>query len=74
MCVDLPEGWIAHLGGPCPVPLNSRPGVMFRDGMKIDNPEETPTAGEWIFEGGKSLWDHLPGRADIIAYCPETVA
>ena len=27
-------GWIKHDGGPCPVPLDSSPAVMFRDGEK----------------------------------------
>lgn len=30
---DLPEGYLPHDGGPCPVPLDSRPGVMFADGV-----------------------------------------
>lgn len=26
------EGWIEHDGGPCPVPLDSRPGVILENG------------------------------------------
>ena len=28
----LADGWIKHDGGPCPVPLDSRPGVMLHNG------------------------------------------
>jgi hypothetical protein len=27
---EIPEGFKPHDGGPCPVPLDSRPGVMIR--------------------------------------------
>ncbi len=28
---EIPEGWIAHDGGPCPVAPESKPGVMSRN-------------------------------------------
>lgn len=61
------EGWIEHDGGPCPVPLDSRPGVMFGDGH-IEAPGGH-TAGHRLV----GYWTHhFPPREHIIAYKPET--
>lgn len=60
--VDLPEGWIRHDGGPCPVPPGSQVSVIYRDGER-----DTMFA---IDLG----WAHLPDyhpEHDIIAYKPE---
>ena len=38
----LADGWIKHDGGPCPVPLDSRPLVMFRDGFGVDDYPDAP--------------------------------
>jgi hypothetical protein len=65
------DGWIEHDGGECPVALDSRPLVLFRDGMGIVDQEDAPMAREWIFESVPCLWVHKPGPADIIAYRPE---
>lgn len=27
---QIEAGWVEHDGGPCPVPLDSKPGVIFR--------------------------------------------
>ena len=69
----LADGWITHDGGPCPVPLDSRPLVMFRDGFGVDDYPDAPTAGEWLFANHKQnlwTWSRL-GPADIIAYKQE---
>jgi hypothetical protein len=57
------EGWIEHDGGPCPVPLDSRPIYMMRDGV-IDR-SQLGTAASLI-------WDNrVPECDQIIAYKPE---
>lgn len=61
----LEPGWLPHDGSGCPVPLQSKPGVMFRS--------------RWSSEMGlrpAESWDHCwewttPGALDIIAYQPE---
>lgn len=67
--VEIPEGWIAHDGGPCPVPLRSRPQVMFRDGTIRDRPGVADTASRYI-----GVWDNWrwlgPPHTQIIAYKP----
>ncbi len=61
------QGWIEHSGGPCPVPLDSKPGVMFRDGEVADVGD---MASAWVWEANS----FGPAFADlhIIAYKPET--
>jgi len=62
---QIADGWIAHDGGECPVPLDSRPGIMFRDGCII--PEGTRTAGSHLV----GYWRHHAGfyaHEHIIAY------
>ncbi len=62
MSDELPEGWIAHDGGPCPVPLGSKVSVLYRNGVR---------GTLFTIDLG---WDHLPDyhpEADIIAYKPE---
>jgi hypothetical protein len=70
--MDLPEkpaGWLSWEPGECPVPLDSRPGVLFRDGI-LWEPGEGNAAG-WIGEEG-NLWKHEGERDDnIIAYMPD---
>lgn len=56
-------GWIEHDGGPCPVPLDTMPRLMFRCG-------EEPAA--YVVEAGMWEWDHAGHDYDIIAYKPET--
>ena len=67
---DLPEGFVAHDGGPCPVEWDSRPGVIFRDGYRQKVGEVM--AGQWVFpDHGPDLWQWARhGPADIIAYRP----
>lgn len=68
------EGWIEWTGGPCPVPLDSKPGVMFDTGL--DYPPGWKPAGMWISEEyGFDCWawetsGNAPPRR-IIAYKPE---
>ncbi len=62
-------GWLPHDGGPCPVPLDSRPGVMFRDGEIV--PPGEFTAGPWRWDRPLKSVARRESR-DIIAYRPET--
>lgn len=60
-------GWIEHDGGPCPVPVASKPGVMFGDG-RVEVPGLI-TAGYRLV----GYWRHsFQPREQIIAYKPET--
>lgn len=60
--MDLPEGWIAHDGLGCPVPLETRPAFMMRDGK---------TCEAVVFFGYSLSRRHNCGDGDIIAYKPE---
>lgn len=63
------EGWIEHDGGPCPVPLDSMPGVLWGDGHLT--PIGEFRAGEWCDQ--HDSWMHFgPRKHHIIAYKPET--
>lgn len=65
----IPADFTPHDGGPCPVPLDSKPAVLFRDGLLIDN--HLAEAREWQFpRDGIDLWQRgkKDGPADII-YC-----
>lgn len=65
---QIADGWIAHDGGPCPVPLDSRPGVMWGDGF-------VTLAGmqpAWVWTKHGDSWGHNePFDRRIIAYRPE---
>ena len=62
------NGWIAHTGGPCPVPLDSRPGIMREDGEVIL--EGVMPAGIWAM--GYDNWKHQGFEINhIIAFKPE---
>lgn len=50
---ELPDGWIPWHGGPCPVPLRSRPLVRFGDGFIRDKPTKGDTASRYI-----GIWDN----------------
>jgi hypothetical protein len=64
----LPEGFVPHDGGPCPVPLNSKPVIMVRSG-EIQTGESFPA---WFWAAGdKDWWQHQGNRRNnIIAYRP----
>lgn len=67
--VELPEGWLAHDGGPCPVPLDSYPEVRWNNGAI----SKWCTARTWSAEGardGRDFWRGEPGNR-IIAYKPD---
>jgi hypothetical protein len=57
------EGWIEHDGGPCPVPLDSRPIYMMRDGVVDASQRDTAASLIWN--------DKVPWEDQIIAYKPE---
>lgn len=57
--------WLAHDGTGCPLPPNSRPGVLFRSGWSSD--VGLRPAGSW-----DHCWEWTtPGTLDIVAYKPE---
>ena len=58
---QIADGWIEHDGGPCPVPLDSRPRILFKVGEPYGSGRVRATCWVW---GGY-------GRAAIIAYRPE---
>lgn len=66
------EGWREHDGGPCPVALDSRPGVVKRSGWMLE--PGIATAGGWAF--GIDNWRHEGKHRgyDIIAFRPEPQA
>lgn len=56
------DGWIPWSGGECPVPLDSKPGVRFRNGHESA-----------VYVAARSWnWTHLRVPSDIIAYKPDT--
>lgn len=64
---DLPDGFIAHDGGPCPI--EGRCDVMFRDGFVAKG----SLASEWAM-GTYDWWrgQHPEAKRAIIAYRPTT--
>ena len=66
---QIADGWIAHDGGECSVPLDSRPEIMWGDGFVSDHPCRLQ-AKYW--QDGEDSWQHKgPRRHHIIAYRPE---
>lgn len=62
------EGWIEHDGGPCPVPLDSRPAIMRENGEVI--PEGVISARLWTM--GYDNWKQQRFENNrIIAFKPE---
>ena len=62
---QIADGWIEHDGGECPVPLDSRPKILWGDGW-ITKSDKVP-AGDW-----DDSWRHCgPIKHHIIAYKPE---
>lgn len=61
---ELPDGWIKHDGGPCPVDQGSRPSIMFPDGLTLDTAAYNSFAGDL-------RWSRRGMPTDIIAYKPE---
>ena len=64
---DLPAGWIAHDGGPCPLEDTARPAVMFRSGSKMQL-GAFPAVHWRNAIDGKSFWEWEGDRFDIVAY------
>lgn len=66
---SLPEGFVAHSGGPCPVALDSKPGILLADGTMFAHGQIE--AGYWVdarWTGKRGPYQRgkLPTR--IIAY------
>jgi hypothetical protein len=65
----IPEGWTRHDGSPCPVPLDSRPAVMFGSG--VINDSGFPLAQWWTKGEDGDWWQHQGDpRNWVIAYSP----
>ena len=64
---DLPEGFLPHDGGPCPVPGDTHVVVLHKSGIRsdtyIDQYDGVDCASCWG-------WSHLGHPGDIIAYRP----
>jgi hypothetical protein len=62
---QIADGWIAWGGGECPVPLDSRPGIVIR-GFSRTHDASGDKAEDYD-------WTHCPScpSAHIIAYRPE---
>ena len=55
---ELPPGAIRHDGGPCQVPLDSRPTVILRDGRQAEGQEADYWGSWWEWQdGGRQLTD-----------------
>ncbi len=72
---ELPEGFVRHDGGPCPVPLDSHPAVMFPSGRIHD--DGLYSAATYVGGGALELpdlwqWKGHP-QNNIIAYRPVSV-
>jgi hypothetical protein len=57
----LPPGWTRHHGGDCPLPPDSKPGLMFRGGGRFQ--PGVRRADAW-----GDMWRHDGSSMDIIAY------
>lgn len=63
-------GWKPHAAGPCPVPLDSKPGVMFAGGEIV----EPGVRQAQFWKGIRTCWwRHITAHpaSNIIAYLPE---
>lgn len=71
MQADIPKGWIAHDGGPCPVAPETIVWFMLRTGGVDKWPAKKLN---WRY--GTPIWEMggtpMPPECDIIAYKPET--
>lgn len=71
--VNLPPGFISHEAGECPVPPDSKPGVMFGNGRIY--PLGLYPAWYWTrtHDDDCDLWQHEGCRPSegIIAYLPQ---
>ena len=69
MANELPEGFIPHDGGPCPVPLDSMVEIVWGDGLTFSGRSAVgftiwPENWNWHLSG-------VPMSERIIAYKPE---
>ncbi len=74
---DMTDGWTEWKGGPCPVPLNERVYLRFRDGDTFFE-NRASRAGDWIAdEGGLAdCWQMSSDGSDggdIVAYKPAMI-
>jgi hypothetical protein len=61
---DLPQGWLRHDGGECPVPNCSRPAVMHRMGSRSQMGKTNAIDLRWKHGDRQE-------PMDIVAYRPE---
>ena len=67
--VLLEDHMTRHDGGPCPIDLEAKPGVVFRSGTRTRG--GAYPADHWIAFAERSCWEwqgYPPGRFDILAY------
>ena len=64
---QIADGWIEHVGGPCPVPLDSMVATLWGDGKMF------PRRSAIGFTIWHENWEHEGGDPEycIIAYKPE---
>jgi len=62
---DLPDGWIAHDGGECPVALDSKVCIMLDGDSLGDDGINEP------FNASEVPWTYPDWPLRIIAYKPE---
>ena len=67
---QIADGYLPHPGGPCPVPLDSKPGVIFGNGCVIE--PGLDRAVFWTIDPD-DWWQHESKnpKYHIIAYKPE---
>lgn len=66
---QIADGWLPHDGGPCPVPLDSKPGIITECG-KVSQPGWHAAS---VWAGPGDWWKHHSSDPmhRIIAYKPE---
>ena len=73
--IEIPEGWIPHAAGPCPVPLDSKPAIMAADGRITETGLwEARWWGGTMYPGVVTDWwlhESDDPTAHIIAYKPD---
>ena len=70
--IAIPPGFIEHDGSGCPVPPDSKPGVLLRIGTRCLAGKRW--ADEWSAMEGGDCWTwkgKRPQPLDIVAYEPE---
>lgn len=59
----IPDGWTAHDGGPCPLPGEAKPALLFRRGHRFE--AGSRRADSW---GAMWEWGARTSSMDIVAW------